>query len=423
MKQSKIEELKAWIDSLPEEDRLYQSGKIEQELYKEWRIGEGFREREMSEVGEMIKLNKKQDREKKIGNQICDVSQHPRYQKKTDIDFEEIISQPWDFLSIRERHITDQHSNLDDVTLTNLDRAISYGVLSSVPEARLKHVEIKGSETVFNGKRTGRLLIETVSDIKKGLIGWYRKVPESNPTFQADFYKFILSVYNIDGYGVYTDKTEKAVVKAYSDAQKKKDFMAWKKDPDRRKDDRFITEAPFGLMISLSRAGIDKLIERYNITEDPLGNYKGYLIQLDQIEDMLISDGWNLQIPPAIPLVRYLTGESHWDGNQHGSKTFEGMELISSQYRYYIPRRLLYAAYGITETKLRGMVEYNDKIFVKSDSEIYERDINPVSIIGYGKHDGSLRKLSRIAMAGGIESWGELPAVLSGPVYQPIRPF
>ena len=423
MEQTRIEELKEWIESLPPSERLFQSGKIEQELYKEWRLREGFKERELSEVGQMIKLDMTLDPDKKIGDQICDVSSHKRYQIKTDIDFEEIISQSWDFFLIRERHVTDQHSILDDITLTKLDKAISYSIMASVPEARLKHVEVKGSETVYNGKRTGRLLIETVSDRKKGVIGWYRKAPKENPKYQADFYKFILPVYNIDGYGTYTDRTERDINKAYPDTQKKRDFMAWKKDPDRQPEDRFITEAPFGLMISLSRAAIEKLIKRYNIAEETVGNFEGYFIQLDQIEDMLISDGWDPNIPPAVPLVRYLKEDSSWDGNRHGSKTFEGMELISSQYRYYIPRRLLYAAYGITETKLLGMAEFADTFFISSDSEVYEKNFNPVAIIGYGRYDGSLRKLSRIAMAGGINSWGEIPPVLSGPVYQPESPI
>lgn len=419
MKQSKIEELKAWIDSLPKNEKLFQSGKIEQELYKEWLQNEGSVERPIDKLNGLKKLDGMQDREHKISNQFVDVSGDREYQKTEDIDFEEIICRSWEWYPAF--NIT--HN--------------SVFMVPSIPEARLKHIEIKGGETVFGQQRYTRLFIETISNVEKKLTGWFNKGSG------ADYYRWVLPLYGLDGSkrGFYAELSEEGKKRKEDrkkiEAEYKGDygFEKWKNEkvddkPVRKDTDRFITELPTGLMITLSRSAIEKFIvgekkcRLYN--EEYHNHYEGYFIELSKIEDAVVREGWSADIPPAIPLVRYLTAASKWGGeNNRDAHHYEGLELVSSrQYRYYVSREMLYSVYGFTETMPKGSIDFGDRIWIPWESEQYDRDAKKVFLIGNGKYkrDGSMRKISRIGLTA-IEPWGELPAVLSGPVYQPIQPF
>ena len=398
-------------------------------LFREWLDSLGYEKKndftELTPDGTI-------DRAGVLKNQYVDVTQNTEYWYATDIDFELSICKSWEVIPVRIRQVETKDDKSTPVPPKEF-------IQSSIPEARIKHVEIKGGESVYSGGRWTNLQIETISDIKdygdgnntslrtlrgksykiaKG-IGWWNK----NPEYQADWYYWILPVYNIIGNEAYADKRPDFDIRDT-------EYKAWKAEREGQKineDDRLITEVPMGLMIRLSRVAIQRIIDEEGLSPEPMknGKYEAYNIPLEMIEKR-IKKGWTYEIPAAIPIVRYITPKL-WDGkNKHGSKHFEGIELLRPDRKYYISRRMLYAAYGFTETKPVGSLDLGDRIWIPTDSEEYDETAERIAILGRGfkgrgeelPRDGSVRKLSRIAMYG-IESWGELPKGVTQPIYQP----
>lgn len=415
MKQSEVEEIMKGPGK-----RKDKEAKITETLYKNWLIDNGHKQKsafnELTPTGESSPNHEEQ---------FVDVTGDKEYQGATDIDFEESVIPTW---SVRER-LTDT----SDVLTTFRDKSIIF------------HTEIKSGETIFNGAQYTNLQIETIANIEeyqakklepmtKSLrnkeytiehhIGWWRK----NPDYQADRYYWILTVYGIDRASTYTS--------AKSDySLKKAEYDEWAKESGRLPTDRIITEVPMGLMLRLSRNAIQSIIDQYGIDESPMKgdghHFMAYNIPLNCIEEQIVKKGWTAgKIEPAIPLVRYLTPKQY-GGKEctHGAHHFEGMELIApKKYRYYIPRRLLYSVYKITETRPEHMAQHGDTIIIPAEDENYQ-NAPKVEILGHGfydkrkkeRRDGSLRRITRIAMTG-IESWGTYPEGVDSPVYMPVIP-
>lgn len=404
MKQLEIEGI---INSIPKkEDR---EAKVTETLYKEWLLSNEFEEKhrfeELTPTGQESPGHKRQ---------FVDVTGDPEYQQATDVDFE--LSDIPTFYTFKELDST------RDLVTTWKDQNI------------IRHIEIKSGETIFNGKQYTNLQIETIANLNtytgksklktlrgktycvKDGIGWWNK----NPDYQADMYCWILTTYGISGSSLYT-KGPKDTFLTYNE------FRSWKNEPGRLPTDRIITEVPMGLMLRLGQSAIREIIEFNKIKParmiGPEHPYQAYNIPLELIEKQITIDGWKAgEIEPAIPVVRYLTAESKYTGRDctHGSKHFEGIELLApGKYRYYIPRRMLYSVYKITETPTKNAKEYGEFIFVPQADEDY-KDAPKVEILGYGckGRNGSLRRLTRIAMHG-IEAWGECPA--DHPVYMPEK--
>lgn len=401
MKQSEIEVIIKRI-----KEPIKQESKVTETLYKEWLLNNGFEEKHSFE--ELTPTGQESPEHKE---QFVDVTGDPEYQGATDIDFELSVIPKW---CKREQ----------DLITTWQDKNV------------IQHVEIKAGESILSGNRYTNLQIETIAnaDLYKGEffpepkklrgkeyrivqhIGWWNK----NPDYQADMFCWILMVYGTSGSQLYTSKPKNTFLT-------QEEFKTWKNESGRQPTDRIVTEVPMGLMLRLSRSAIQAIIDDNRIQKETKKgkghHFTAYNIPLELIERRIEKYGWTPgAIEPAIPIVRYLTAESKYTGKDctHGSKHFEGVELLASEkYRYYIPRRMLYSVYKITETHTQNVIAMGDTILVPSADEDYT-DAPKVEILGYGckGRDGSLRRLTRIAMHG-IEAWGECPT--THPFYMPEK--
>lgn len=377
-----------------------------EELYKDW-----LKNQDWQEYNSVDDIKDKR-------NAFVDVRRDEIYQAAVDIDFE-----------ISEN--TSRAATIGGYPLRHKQTG-NYHQLSTP----VRHsVEIKDSETAYSfvefEKRDGtkvvkggylNIQIEKINDkdlydsgetydvvfngvnctIRRG-VGWWIK----NKDFKADRYLWFLPIFGETGENVFKGAKHRATKREFEEWRDEKDAAG---NPVRKEKDKFITELPAGIMLTVTRGMIAKMIKDLDTQEYKTGRktYVAWPIPMEKFEEVVLSrKGWERGLMPALPIVRFLTKDDPWKSVKYPeNEHFSGTEIpVYEKYDYYVPARLLDEVYGWDNPEPEGItITPNGQIIVPPEAEEYPEDAAPIANRSVYGRDGSLRKLTRIAMME-IKAW------------------